>query len=242
MAFSFDRLAEIYEETREFPVFVMNRIVEKLVCELKGYGKVLEVGAGTGRYLKPLQDSGFEVVGIDVSLKMLKKATERGMRNTLRGSVCNLPFMDNSFDVTISAGTLHLIREWRIALQEMARVTTVSFVSVVHRGRSPLGEAYKKLLIKYGCKLPQLGIAERELGDMVKPTKCVDVVTYKADAEKRLAHLDQKAYSYQWHIPERIHRRIMRKLKTTPFPKAYCLKIEILVWDIKEIERYSSIT
>jgi ubiquinone/menaquinone biosynthesis C-methylase UbiE len=239
---SFDRVAEIYDKTRGFPVFVMNKIVEKLICKLKGCVKVLEAGVGTGRYLKPLQDSGFEVVGIDISSKMLKKATERGTRNSLRGSVCNLPFIDNSFDATISAGMLHLIREWRIALQEIARVTTVSFVSIVHRGRSPVGKEYNKLLTEYGFELPQLGIAERELEDIVKPTKSVDVVTYKPDTEKHLAYLNQKAYSFQWHIPERMHRRIMQELKTKQFPKAYFSKIEIMMWDIEELGRFSSIT
>ncbi|MDH5374859.1 MAG: class I SAM-dependent methyltransferase [Candidatus Bathyarchaeota archaeon] len=79
MVVSFDRVAEIYDETRGFPVFVMEKIVETLMDELEGYVNILDVGVGTARFSKPLQNRGYYVVGIDVSLKMLRKAFERGM-------------------------------------------------------------------------------------------------------------------------------------------------------------------
>lgn len=140
MVVSFDRVVEIYDETRGFPVFVMGKIIKTLMAELEGYVSILDVGVGTARFSKPLQDHGYYVVGIDVSLGMLRKAVERGMRNLLVSSVCSLPFKDDSFDVTISVGLLHLIKEWRLALQEISRVTRQLLVSVVRRGESPASE------------------------------------------------------------------------------------------------------
>jgi len=132
---SFDRVAEIYDKTRDFPVFVMDKIIDTLIDELEGYLKILEVGAGTARFSKPLQDHGYDVVGIDVSLEMLRRAVEKGIRNLLVGSVCDLPFRDDSFDVTMSAGLLHLVKEWKVTLREISRVTRKLLVSVIHRGR-----------------------------------------------------------------------------------------------------------
>jgi len=122
---SFDHIAEIYDETRGFPVFVMDKIIKTLRDELEGHVSILDVGVGTARFSKPLQANGHYVIGVDVSSGMLRKAVERGMRNLLIGSVCNLPFRDDSFDVTISAGLLHLVKEWKVALREISRVTTL---------------------------------------------------------------------------------------------------------------------
>jgi SAM-dependent methyltransferase len=87
LVISFDHVAEIYDETRGFPVFVMDEIIKMLTDELEGYVNIFDVGVGTARFSKPLQDHGYYVVSIDVSLKMLRKAVERGVRNLLESSV-----------------------------------------------------------------------------------------------------------------------------------------------------------
>lgn len=238
MIVSFDRVARIYDETRGFPVFVTDKVIKTLRDELKEYAGILDVGVGTARFSMPLQELGYFVVGADVSLGMLRKAVKKGMNNLFAGSVCNLPFQDDSFDVTISAGLLHLVKEWKIALREISRVTREFLVSVIHKGRVPARDKYVDLLAKYGWRLPQLGIAERELGTIVKPAKSIHVSTYEASLEKSLAFLKQKAFSYQWEIPEETHRRVMQQLKTISFPKTYSVKIEVLVWDIKTIYNF----
>ena len=235
MVVSFDRVADIYDETRGFPFFVMDKVIKTLINELKGYVSILDVGVGTARFSKPLQDHGYCAVGVDVSLKMLKKAVEKRMHNVLISSVCSLPFRDNSFDVTMSVALLHLVKEWKVALQEISRVTRQLLVSVIHRGRSPASEEYRNLLITHGWKIPQLGIPERELEAIVKPVKSTDVIIYEASVEQSLTFLEKKAYSHQWNIPEELHGRVMQQLKKRSFPKAYSEKVEVLVWDIKNI-------
>jgi len=232
---SFDRVAEIYDETRGFPVFVMDKIIKTLRDELEGYTSILDVGVGTARFSKPLQAQGHYVVGVDVSSKMLRKAVERGMRNLLMGSVCSLPFRDDSFDVTISVGLLHLVKEWKVALREISRVTRKLLVSVIRRRKNLPSEEYTDLLVKYGWKLPQRGIAEREFGAIVKPAKSVDIANYEVSVSKSLAFLERKAHSYQWNVPEEVHIRIMQQLRARSFPDVYPVKVEVLVWDIKSI-------
>ena len=238
MIVSFDRVAEIYDETRGFPSFVMDKIIKTLMNELENYVNILDVGVGTARFSKQLQNHGYYVVGVDVSLEMLRKAAERGMHNLLIGSVCSIPLRDYSFDATISVGLLHLVKEWGVALREIARVTRKLLVSVIRRRKSPASDEYRDWLVRYGWKLPQLGIAERELGAIVKPAKSIDVTTYEVSVRKILAFLEQKAYSYQWDVPEEIHRRVMQQLKTRSFPETYSVKVEILLWDIKSISEF----
>jgi ubiquinone/menaquinone biosynthesis C-methylase UbiE len=235
LVISFDRVAEIYDETRGFPSSVMAKIVSTLIRELEGQVDILDVGVGTGRISKPLQNHGYHVVGIDVSLEMLKKAVEKGMGNLVGGNICNLPFKGNSFDVTISTGLLHLVKEWKSALREVSRVTRKFLISVVRAGKSPTREEYRDALAEYGWKFSQLGIAERELGAIAKPVKSIEVTSYEDSSEKTFAFLERKAYSYQWDVPEEIHRRVMQQLTARFFPEAYPVKVEVLVWDIENI-------
>jgi len=88
---SFDCVAEIYDETRDFPIIVIDKVVKTLIHEFENCLSILDVGVGTARFSKPLQNHGYYVVGMDVSLGMLKKAADKGMRNLVRGSVCSPP-------------------------------------------------------------------------------------------------------------------------------------------------------
>jgi len=118
---------------------------------------------------------------------------------------------------------------------EISRVTKHLLVSVTHKGKSPASEEYRNLLTTYGWKFTQLGIAERELAGIVKPVKSIDVTTHEVSVGQTLAFLEQKAYSFQWDIPEETHGRVMRQLKTRSFPEAYSEKVEVLVWDVENI-------
>lgn len=84
--------------------------------------EVLEVGCGTGLVLQRLQTFARRAQGIDLSPGMLAKARERGL-DVQEGSATELPFEDDSFDVTCSFKVLAHIPAINIALSEMARVT-----------------------------------------------------------------------------------------------------------------------
>ena len=53
-------------------------------------GRVLDVGAGAGRYTLALQDRGVEVVALDVSPLALEVCRQRGVRHTILGTVQQL--------------------------------------------------------------------------------------------------------------------------------------------------------
>lgn len=83
---------------------------------------VLEVGCGTGLVLERIAKFAKNAEGIDLSPGMLQKARERGL-SVREGSATDLPFPDNSFDVTCSFKVLAHIPDIEKALSEMARVT-----------------------------------------------------------------------------------------------------------------------
>lgn len=73
------------------------------------YGKVrfLDIGTGCGYLVKTLRDKGAEAYGIDIS----DYAVANSHGNVVLGSVVNLPFRDNMFDVVFSQGLWEYVAE-----------------------------------------------------------------------------------------------------------------------------------
>ena len=96
---------------------------------------VLELGCGTGNNIWFLLDSGFEACGIDISPTAVTIARERLQRlgfdtPDLRvGSVAELPWQRESFDVVLDRGTLS-----QVTLAELERT-----IAEVHRVLRPGG-------------------------------------------------------------------------------------------------------
>ena len=94
-------------------------------------GKILELGAGTGRYSVALAREGFRVTAVELAEKNLAllRQNAAGLDNltALQGDAVDLcRFPDDSFDLTLSLGPLyHLYEdaERSAALQEAVRVT-----------------------------------------------------------------------------------------------------------------------
>lgn len=98
---------------------------------LKSGDKVLEIGAGTGRYSVALAKEGYKVSSIELvenNLKVLKEKAE-GMDNieAFRGDALDLGrFADDLFDVTLSFGPMYHLydkEDQNKALEEAIRVT-----------------------------------------------------------------------------------------------------------------------
>lgn len=206
---------------------------------MKGCIKILDAGCGTGRFAKPLQVLGFEVVGIDISAKMLERAKEKGARNLLLSDICFLPFSDSSFDATISIHVLHLVKGWSIALREIVRVTRNFLLTCIYTAPNPLNERYRELLKEYSYEKPTLGTAEAELKNLVKPTKSMlaaSRIQFKAD--ETLATLKDKVDAFQFEVPDDLHIQVMKKLVRQFAGKTYYRDVEILVWDVACLKNF----
>lgn len=92
--------------------------------------RVLDVGCGTGLFLKELAATraGLALTGLDLSPHMLEQA-QRGSRGGrseaprfVEGSVYALPFADGAFDVALNTISCHFYLEQVRAFREIARV------------------------------------------------------------------------------------------------------------------------
>ena len=90
----------------------------------KARGRGIELGVGTGLNL-PLYREGVEVIGVDVSEGMLKKA--KGKKSPakvklVKADARSLPFPDKSFDTAVSTFFLCVVPEKGKVLGEVRRV------------------------------------------------------------------------------------------------------------------------
>ena len=123
----FDRAADFYDATRGFPPGVATRAAALIVQAggLGAFSRVLEVGVGTGRVALPLAALVANVVGVDLSVPMLRNlVAKRGAQRVAvtRADAVQLPFPAASFDAVLGVHFFHLVPRWREALAEVARV------------------------------------------------------------------------------------------------------------------------
>jgi ubiquinone/menaquinone biosynthesis C-methylase UbiE len=90
--------------------------------------KVLEIGLGQGADSEQIIRRGGHWSGLDLTAESVARVRQRmelhnlPYENLKVGSVLNIPYPDNSFDVVYSFGVLHHVPEVRRAQAEIARV------------------------------------------------------------------------------------------------------------------------
>jgi ubiquinone/menaquinone biosynthesis C-methylase UbiE len=169
---SFDPVADRYDDTRGYPVDVSERIASGLMRAgpLAVGSRLLEIGIGTGRIALPLLRAGVNVTGVDISPRMMERLRANlaqqqadgpghswGTLTTQMADMTALPFADNSFDVAVGVHVLHLVPEWRTALDEVLRVIrsggALMIGQDVYSGRSPneeIQEQWRDLVSRLG--------------------------------------------------------------------------------------------
>lgn len=120
----FGKTAEHYDEwytvpSAKYAEEVEDNLISKALEGLSG--SVLEVGSGTGNYLRKLKmfDSKY---GVDLSMDMLNLSKRKIEIPLVNGRAESLPFKDNSFDVVIGVTSIEFFDGLESGLREIARV------------------------------------------------------------------------------------------------------------------------
>ncbi len=125
------RMREFYETSESYKDLLaahdetyLRHYVELVTRFAPQDAKILDLGCGNGISSRLLNQSGFEVVGTDISPLFLEDARKWENPN-LRYEVCDvleLPFADESFDVICSNELVEHLPDVETGLSEMVRV------------------------------------------------------------------------------------------------------------------------
>ncbi len=127
----FDQAAATYDQWYTTEVGEVVEAVEwKCARDLLNLTKgmeVLDAACGTGRFAQVLADRGCRVTGVDQSAAMLAKAEERLVAydqvTLLKEDLEHLPFPQDRFDRVVSMATFAFLKDPKVVLEELFRVT-----------------------------------------------------------------------------------------------------------------------
>jgi ubiquinone/menaquinone biosynthesis C-methylase UbiE len=246
---SFDRVADIYDETRAYADGVTDLIADALEGEISKGARVLEIGVGTGRTAHPLIEKGFDIVGVDISTEMLSRARAKGLEDLLVADATALPFADRAFDHVLSVHVTHLISDWPRALAEIGRVASGLYLSIINEKTGCQAEemqtAYESLCAEEGFEVRHPGMREGDIADVVAPLMAIDISdnTESVQAERAIERYRSRCFSDQWGVPDGIHENAMAKLERM-YEGVECLerreKIRLLIWGADDVRRFAS--
>ncbi len=238
MSKSFDRVADIYDDTRSMPPAATAGIIRNIRREIDpSGGLLLEIGVGTGRIAIPLAESGFRIVGVDVAEKMLTQLRKKGNQSAIRalfGDARTLPFAENSFHAVIAVHVFHLLLEnLRDVIEEVRRVLSeggsllfggeqrlLRYIQEMLRARYELDEDIVGAYAEAGIYLPDQPEVERKVfaiaESMGADVFALDSVTwnYEISVTDILNRIEGRTASYLWNVPDETLKDLVDKLRT----------------------------
>lgn len=220
----FDRIAPVYDETRRPP---SEEELGTLVELFTGCRTVLDAGIGTGRFAVPLRDHHFEVVGVDLSLAMMRRARAKGIATLVQADLLRLPFRDKAVDAGFMAHVLQLIPDARRALEELGRVARRQVVLQLPEwfDRQP-SNAWRQRRARYLELAAELGYPLTGRGkrywhtleelSAVAPPRTVRVVSRPppmvSPTDERFSRWEAEMFG-RGQVPPEVHAEIVRRLR-----------------------------
>jgi len=171
--------------------------------------KILDVGCGAGMMAKEIANKGYEILGMDYSYNMVRKAKAVCNVNTkldtnfLQGDIESLPFKNSVFDMVLCLGVISYLKSEQKTLQEMSRIL------------KPGGTMILSILNKFSlAKCLDISVlVKRKLQRIVNNR----IVSWKKRAEIEENHFTLKSY----FIPG-----LRNAIKTAGFTELDCTAIQ----------------
>ncbi len=233
----YDELAREYAAHRRVNPEVLRALVGD--CGLSPASRVLEVGCGTGNYIKAVRSAvGCRCWGTDPSMEMLAKAREApGSVNFGYGRGESIRFEDGSLDLVFSVDAIHHVEDREAFFSEAHRVLapggllcTVTDSEEIIRNRIPLSSYFPDTVEPELARYPRVGDLEEELAWAGFKDLRREQVELAYDLED-LTPYRERAFSALHLIPraavERGLRRMELDLGVGPIP---CVARYLLLW------------
>ena len=227
---SFDRAASFYDQTRPLAEPIEKPGMQAILDVTGPGARILDVGTGTGRISIPLLQRGLDLVGCDISSKMLKRLQEKfPPARIAQADATYLPFPSAHFEFVMTVHILHLIPSWRDVLREIWRVLQPggAYLNVKTWGssgtsiRDRLRIFWRDWLEREGFNANNPGLHDqaeftRELGSMGAHLSEVEVMRYplKFTLREELERFASRIYSDSWDIPNPVFDASVQELRT----------------------------
>ena len=227
---SFDRAANFYDQTRPLPETLAKPGIQAIL-DITGPGAcLLDVGTGTGRISIPLLQHGLDLMGCDISARMLMKLQEKfPSARIAQADATYLPFPSGHFDFVMTVHTLHLIPSWRDVLRELSRLLKPggAYLNVKTWGsagvsiRERLRSFWRDWLQTQGFNASNPGLQDhkefvQELRSMGAHLTEVEVMRYPLTYTLReeLERFASRIYSDSWDIPNPVFDASIEELRS----------------------------
>ena len=179
-----------------------NQLIDKMNVNHEGLAKwslshldiskdnvILDIGCGGGvnvkRFLKMTENKVYGIdyseLAVEKSIKLNKSAVDEGKCEIIKGSVSNLPFNDNSFDIVTGFETVYFWPDFVNDLKEILRVLKDDGIIFIANEALPKeGDERQKELIE----LLDMNIYSKdELVESLKLSGFSKVTTYLKDSK-----------------------------------------------------------
>ncbi len=210
-AISFDRAAGYYDATRGLPDEVIEAVIDVLAAEAAGKGRCVEIGVGTGRIALPLARRGVTLIGADIAEAMLRRlvdnAGDRLPFPLLLADSTALPLAGGAVGTVVASHVLHLVPDWKTAVDEAVRVLQPGGALLVDFGgtpRAPWHEWSVEQFRQHGIVRSRPGVSEpsevsAHLGERARARQLtpVELVIHRSLGQD-LDEFERQIHSWTW--------------------------------------------
>lgn len=226
---SFDRAAEIYDQTRPLFEASIEKGMRALLEEAGAGARILEVGTGTGRISIPLLERGADLIGCDLSMRMLSRQREKyPPARLVQSDAAILPFPANHFEAVLAVHVVHLIGPWKEALREFKRALKPDGVFLNVSTYEPVGNSIRREMRihwrdwlkshNFDTRHPGAQSDEElrgELQSIGAHLKEVEVVRFPHVYTLRieLERYETRVFSDTWSVPEALYQASLADLR-----------------------------
>lgn len=236
----FDEISPVYDETREpLKGTTVNKIESILLRD--SCKSIIEVGVGTGRVAKPLQDRGFEIVGLDISKGMIHKAREKNVHGLILAEANHLPIKNKSFDAALFAHVLHIFEDPTQVLREVSNLVRKDVIALVRKrdggsresanGNKMLWQMLQEASARVGYALPiRAGGRRRKESDLLTvfpPDELIEIQDelIETSIDERLSYFEKRAFRPILGIPNDTLQKIIGEVRSSLPAEALAKKI-----------------